>query len=83
MILYSFSSVVRKSIATILTVINQKETSELRKFYQDKKYKPLNLRQKKTRAIRRRLTKNQSALKTVKATKKDNLFPVRKYAIKA
>merc|ERR1712137_1414775 len=52
-------NVVRKSIAIVLTVVNQKEMSELRKFYANKKYAPLNLRPKKTRAIRRRLTKNQ------------------------
>jgi large subunit ribosomal protein L35e len=64
-------------------VINQKETSELRKFYAKKTYQPLNLRTKKTRAIRRRLTKNQESLKTLKQQKKDNLFPMRKFAVKA
>lgn len=48
---------VRKSIARVLTVINQKARQNLHEYYKDKKYKPLDLRPKKTRAIRRRLTK--------------------------
>jgi large subunit ribosomal protein L35e len=59
---------VRKSIARVNTVISQKQRDNLRmaikskqgdqpkkKIY--KKYKPLDLRPKKTRAIRRRLSK--------------------------
>merc|ERR1712151_780332 len=42
--------VMRKSIAVVMTVINQKEMEEYRKFYSNSKYKPLNLRVKKTRA---------------------------------
>ena len=37
--------------------MNQKSRTNLREFYKDKKYLPLDLRPKKTRAIRRRLTK--------------------------
>lgn len=51
------SSTVRKSIARVLTVINQKTRAELRVKTAGDKYKPLDLRVKKTRAIRRRLTK--------------------------
>ena len=40
----------------MLTVINELQRTALRKHYQGKKYKPLDLRAKKTRAIRRRLT---------------------------
>ncbi|XP_049989590.1 60S ribosomal protein L35-like, partial [Alexandromys fortis] len=36
--------VVRKSIAHVLTVINQTQKENLRKFYKGKKYKPLDLR---------------------------------------
>ncbi|KAH0504192.1 60S ribosomal protein L35 [Microtus ochrogaster] len=43
--------VVRKSIARVLTVINQTQKENLRKFYKGKKYKPLDLRPKKTRAV--------------------------------
>ena len=51
------SSTVRKSIARVLTVMNQKARQSLRDFYMTKKYVPLDLRPKKTRAIRRRLSK--------------------------
>ena len=47
----------RKSIARVLTVINQKTRANLRELYKGKKFQPLDLRVKKTRAIRRRLTK--------------------------
>lgn len=56
-LLWEHSATVRKSIARVLTVINQKARQNLREYYKDKKYKPLDLRPKKTRAIRRRLTK--------------------------
>lgn len=51
--------VVRLSIAQVLTVISQKQKATLREAYAKKKYLPLDLRPKKTRAIRRRLTKHQ------------------------
>jgi large subunit ribosomal protein L35e len=48
------------------------------------KYLPLDLRPKKTRAIRRRLTKTQASLQTEKAKKKAQYFPAnRRYAVKA
>lgn len=48
------------------------------------KYLPLDLRPKKTRAIRRRLTAVQSKLVTEKAKKKALYFPSnRRYAVKA
>lgn len=56
--------VVRLSIAQVLTVISQKQKAALREAYKNKKYLPLDLRPKKTRAIRRRLTKHQLSLKT-------------------
>jgi len=51
---------VRTSIARVLTVISQKQKSALREAYKKKKLLPLDLRPKKTRAIRRRLTKHQA-----------------------
>ncbi|XP_021821811.1 60S ribosomal protein L35-like [Prunus avium] len=50
--------VVRLSIAQVLTVISQKQKAALREVYKNKKFLPLDLRPKKTRAIRRRLTKH-------------------------
>jgi hypothetical protein len=48
---------IRKGIARVLTVTNLKQRQHLREFYKGKKYLPLDLRAKKTRAIRRQLTK--------------------------
>ena len=45
--------VVRKSIARVYIVMHQKQKENLRKFYKGKKYKPVDLRPKKTRAIRK------------------------------
>ncbi len=44
---------------------------------------PAYLRAKKTRAIRRALTPKQKSLKTLKATKKIDNFPARKFALTA
>ncbi|KAL6763007.1 component of cytosolic 80S ribosome and 60S large subunit [Haematococcus lacustris] len=44
---------------------------------------PLDMRVKKTRAIRKRLTKEQLNKKTLKASKKAVAFPMRKFALKA
>ena len=74
---------VRKDIARTLTVMNQEQKSALRKHYASKGGKlPLDLREKKTRAMRRRLTPAQAAKKTVKAAKKAANFPKRVFAIK-
>ncbi|MCJ1461506.1 60S ribosomal protein L35 [Pseudocyphellaria aurata] len=73
----------RKSIARVLTVINANQRSQLRIFYQKKKYLPLDLRPKQTRAIRRRLTKHEASRVTEKQRKKNTHFPQRKYAVKA
>ncbi|KAI3495613.1 hypothetical protein L1887_37958 [Cichorium endivia] len=43
--------VVRTSIAQVLTVISQTQKAKLRKAYKNKKYLPLDLRPKKTKAI--------------------------------
>jgi large subunit ribosomal protein L35e len=76
-------NVVRKSVARVLTVMNQKARQNLREYYKDKKYLPLDLRAKKTRAIRRRMTKHEQSQKTLKQRKKELNFPQRKYAVKA
>lgn len=56
LVAHTCSSTVRKSIARVLTVINHKTRANLRELYKGKKL-PLDMRAKKTRAIRRRLTK--------------------------
>nr|CAG8681108.1 8918_t:CDS:2 [Entrophospora candida] len=74
---------VRKSIARVNTVISQTQRAQIRLFYKGKKYKPLDFRPKKTRAIRRKLTKSEASKKTRRAHIKAIHFPQHKYAIKA
>jgi large subunit ribosomal protein L35e len=74
--------VVRKSIARVHIVMHQKQKENLRKLYKNKKYKPLDLRPKKTRAIRKALTGHEKSLKTAKTLRRLRAFPVRKYAVK-
>merc|ERR1711897_127439 len=73
--------VVRKSIARILTVYNQKQKAEARKQHKGKKYMPLDLRPKKTRAIRRSLKVEQKYAKTAKQKTRMSNFPMRRYAV--
>ncbi|KAL4229906.1 60S ribosomal protein L35 [Mactra antiquata] len=75
--------VVRKSIARVLTVIHQTQKENLRKFYRNKRFKPKDLRPKKTRALRRALTSHEKSLKTAKQMRKERLYPMRKFAVKA
>uniref|UniRef100_A0A7S0M8E0 Ribosomal protein L35 n=1 Tax=Cryptomonas curvata TaxID=233186 RepID=A0A7S0M8E0_9CRYP len=75
--------VVRKSIARVLTVINQNKKEAVRAAYKDKKFLPLDIRTKKTRALRRKLTTAQATKLTKKAQTKAKHFPKRKYAVKA
>eukprot|EP00035_Acanthoeca_spectabilis_P019611 m.428975 g.428975 ORF g.428975 m.428975 type:complete len:124 (-) comp16924_c0_seq1:27-398(-) len=75
--------VVRKSIACVLTVMNQKTRDASREYYSTRPFAPIDLREKKTRAIRRRLTKSEAGKKTVKQAKKDKHFSKRLYAVKA
>merc|ERR1711912_139290 len=71
--------IVRKSIARILTVYKQKQKA--RKEYKDKKYMPLDLRPKKTRAMRRALKVEQKIAKTPKLKTRMSNFPMRRYAV--
>ncbi|KAJ5620546.1 hypothetical protein N7510_004530, partial [Penicillium lagena] len=73
---------VRKSIARVLTVINANQRAQLRLFYKNKKYLPLDLRPKLTRDLRRRLTKHEATRVTEKQRKRQIHFPQRKYAVK-
>lgn len=72
----------KKGIARVLTVINVTQRQQLKIFYKNKKYAPLDLRPKKTRAIRRRLTKHEASLVTERQKKRQMHFPQRKYAVK-
>ncbi|EDO15912.1 hypothetical protein Kpol_1019p33 [Vanderwaltozyma polyspora DSM 70294] len=74
---------VRKDIARVLTVINHQQREAVRQLYQGKKYQPKDLRAKKTRSLRRAMTKFEATRITEKQRKKQIAFPQRKYAIKA
>ena len=73
----------RKSIAKVLTVLNQKKIAGARSEFKKSKYTPKDLRMKKTRAFRRRLTKHEADLKTAKGQKKADNQKLRKYALAA
>merc|ERR1712055_1030340 len=70
---------VRKSIARVLTVVHQTQKENLRKFYHNKKYKPTDLRKRKTRAIRRQLTTHEKSVKTAKQQRKERIYPMRRF----
>ena len=74
---------VRKNIARILTVHNQMQKEGLRKAAAGNKYMPKDLRAKKTRAMRRALTKEELSKKTLHQRKKEAAFPAMKFAVKA
>lgn len=74
---------IRKSIARVLTVLTAQKRDALKEHYSTKKYSPLDLRPKKTRAIRRRMTKDQINKKSLRQMKRAKAFPMRKFAVKA
>ena len=76
-------AVVRKKIARVLTVYHQSQKQRFREHYANKKYMPLDLRPKKTRAIRRQLTSDQLSKTTTRQSKKRDNLPKRCYALKA
>merc|ERR1712072_1685228 len=57
---------VRKNIAKVLTVINEKRRAAARDAFAKKKYTPYDLRAKRTRAFRRRLSKFEASRRTNK-----------------
>lgn len=61
--------------------MNQRDN--VKAYYQGKKYIPTDLRAKKTRALRRKLTKFEASRLTDKARKQKITFARRNYAIKA
>ncbi|KAJ2826949.1 60S ribosomal protein L35, L29, partial [Coemansia erecta] len=56
----------RKNIARVLTVITQQNRDAVRAKYAGKKHIPKDLRAKKTRALRRAMTKSELSRKTVR-----------------
>merc|ERR1712184_60553 len=74
---------VRKNIAKVLTVLNEKRRAEAKDAFKKAKYTPYDLRLKKTRAFRRRMTKFERTRTTRRQQKKSDNFKLRKYAVAA
>lgn len=76
---------IRKSIARILTVLNQNERSNLKKFYSERKMRaktPKVLRAKLTHRRRLALRDNEKNRKTIRQMRMAHKFPKRVYAVK-
>mmetsp|Transcript_45119 Transcript_45119/g.52188 ORF Transcript_45119/g.52188 Transcript_45119/m.52188 type:complete len:127 (-) Transcript_45119:68-448(-) len=76
---------IRKSIARILTVLNQNERDNLRKFYADKKMQastPKSLKAKLTRKRRLALKDSEKNRKTRRQLRQAAKFPKRVFAVK-
>ena len=58
---------VRKNVAKLLTVMNEKRRSAAKDEWKSKKYTPKDLRTKGTKASRSGLSKDQKKIQTVKA----------------
>ena len=71
----------RKAIARVLTVLSEKRINDARAAHKKSSHTPHDLRQKKTRAYRRKLTPFEAKKLTLKQQKKHDNFKVRKYAL--
>lgn len=80
---FVYSRVVRKAVARVYIVMHQKTKENLRKVFKGKKYKPLDLRPKLTRSMRKALKPSDANRKTIKEIRKRSIYPQRKYALKA
>merc|ERR1712072_75562 len=74
---------VRKNIAKVLTVLNEKRRAVARDAFAKKKYTPYDLRAKKTRAFRRKLSKHEHNATTLRAHKRSSNNKMRKFALAA
>ena len=78
---------VRKSIARVMTVLRQKEKKAVATYYRKNNThytkRPYDLREKKTRAIRRALSAAQKNMVVNRVAKRQQNFPQRVYAVKA
>merc|ERR1712146_137407 len=72
-----------RNVARILTILNQRRKTAMRKKYTQAKYKPLDLRPKLTRELRRVACQSTLRAETKRATIKRQNFPQRKFAVKA
>ena len=74
---------VRKNIAKVLTVLSEKRIDAAKTEFKKKRYTPVDLRQKKNRAFRRRLTPFERKQRTTREKKRAANSKVRKYALAA
>jgi large subunit ribosomal protein L35e len=72
---------VRKAIARVLTVLSEKRITQARDAHKKDKHAPKDLRMKKTRAFRKKLTQHEAKKMTLRQQKKTDNFKVRKYAL--
>jgi large subunit ribosomal protein L35e len=73
----------RKGIARVLTVLTLKTREAVRNVFSHKKKKPLDLREKGTRAHRRKLKPRHLNSKLLKVVRREKNFPRRKFALRA
>merc|ERR1711874_837489 len=66
--------VVRKSIAKVLTVVNEKRRNAAKEEWKKKKYNPYDLRTKRSKHARRQLTRGERNALTARAAKKAGNF---------
>merc|ERR1712048_982583 len=70
-------------VAKVLTVINQTRKAELQKLYRGKSIKPVDLKPRKTRALRKRLNKHEESLKSLKTIRREQKTALKNFALKA
>ena len=75
-------NVMRKNVARVLTVLNQTEKANLKKFYAGKKWQPKVIRAKLTKRRRQALTHKEARSKTRKQIRAKSKFPMRVFAVK-
>ena len=75
--------IVRKAIARVNTIITEKSRSELKASLKNAKRLPLDLRPKLTRAMRRRLSKDEATKVTLRQHKKNIHFANIKFVVRA
>ena len=73
--------VTRKAIARVLTVITEKKRSVLKEQYKNKRLKPLDLRPRLTRKLRRALTKDEKKAIQLCVLKRKLNFPQRAFTV--
>merc|ERR1711953_517565 len=73
----------RKNIARVLTVINQTKKANLQKYYRGKSVKPVDLKPRKTRAMRKALNRHEEGLKNLKTIRRERKNALKNFALKA